>query len=318
MRIVVVGAVESSRVTIEELISLGCPPVAVVTLPLDKASRHSDFVDLRPAAARCGAEVVEVVQINCPEALDKIRTLCADYIAVIGWSQLCSPEFLAIPRYGCIGFHPALLPELRGRSVIAWTILLRLQRTGSSLFWLADRADTGDLLMQMAFDVSPDETVRTLIDKHMLALRRMWRDCIPQLVQGHGPCIPQDQTRGSYCARRTPADGWIDWTRPAEEVWTLIRAVSDPYPGAFTSFRGKKLTIWSAELIRDGGYIGLPGQVQAISDGGVLIQCGDGVNILARRVSLGAGAPTNSKELGFKMHERLGPCPVPAFREGEN
>src|SRR5215831_12774573 len=234
MRIVLVGAVESSLAALRTLTEEPHAPVALVTLPLAKSSRHSDFVDLRPAATSMGVPMIEVSNINSPDAVAQMRRLEPDFIFVIGWSQICGPEFLQIPKHGCIGYHPSLLPENRGRAVIAWTILQCLERSGGSLFWLAEGVDSGDLLIQRSFSLAPDETARSLMDKHLQLLRDMLREALAMFSAGNFPRIVQDSSKATYCARRTLADGWIDWTCSAREIWTLIRAAGRPYPGAFT------------------------------------------------------------------------------------
>lgn len=305
MQSVVVGAVESTRVTLEVLAEHGVPPAALFTLPLARSHRHSDFVDLRPLAQGLGVPVVEAANVNAPEALGALRELDPAYVFVIGWSQICRQAFLASAREGLIGFHPAPLPENRGRGVIPWTILQRRAETGGTLFWMDEGMDTGDVLMQERFAVAPDETAATLYAKHGVALRRMLGQAVPMLKAGTAPRAPQDHTRASYCAKRTPDDGLIDWTGTADAAWTLIRAAGDPYPGAFTYQGERRVAVWAAEYVGEAPHSGLPGQVQALSDEGALVQCGDGGHVLLTTVQReGEERATAGRVL--RMHERLG------------
>jgi methionyl-tRNA formyltransferase len=306
MRIALVGAVESSLVALRTLIEKGHAPLAVVTLPLAKASRHSDFVDLRPAAAAQEVSVIEAANVNSPEVVAQIRQLNPDFIFVIGWSQICGPEFLRVPRHGCIGYHPSLLPENRGRAVIAWTILQGLDRSGGSLFWLAEGVDSGDLLIQRELAVAPEETARTLMDKHLQLLQEVLRDALALLANGNSPRIAQDASRATYCAQRTAADGWIDWTKPARDIWTLTRAAGKPYPGAFTVYNRRKLTVWSADLAAGRPFWGMPGQIQEITPAGALVQCGNREHVLLKLVQLDEGPEELAATAGFKIHSRLG------------
>lgn len=306
MRIALVGAVESSLVALRAFIEKGQAPLGVVTLPLAKASRHSDFVDLRPAAAAQGVPLIEAANINSPDAIAQIRQLNTDFIFVIGWSQICGPEFLRVPRQGCIGYHPSLLPENRGRAVIAWTILQELKRSGGSLFWLAEGVDSGDLLIQRELAVAPDETARTLMDKHLQLLREVLRDALDMLADGNRPRITQDASKATYCAQRTAADGWIDWTQPARGVWKLTRAAGKPYPGAFTVYSGRKLTVWAADLAADRPFWGMPGQIQEITPAGALVQCGDREHVLLKLVQFDEGPEQVAASAGLKIHSRLG------------
>lgn len=305
MRTALVGAVGSTQVALEALAAAGHPPVAVFTLPPERSARHSDYVDLSGDAARCGTEVVHAPNVNAPEVLERMREMDLDYLLVIGWSQICGADLLGVARRGSIGYHPAALPENRGRAVIPWTILQGIDRTGSTLFWMDEGMDSGDILIQETFAVAPDETAATLYAKHMDALGRMLSAVAPRLASGDAPRTPQDHSRATYCARRTMRDGWIDWDRPAREVWTLIRASGDPYPGAFTVHGDAKLVVWTADYIGTAPYVGLPGQVQALSADGALVRCGDGEHVLLRTVQLGDGPRAGAAEV-LKNHVRLG------------
>ena len=305
MRVVLVGAVDSTRIALEKLVEQGIPPVALFTLPLAKSERHSDFVHLQPLAQEYGVPVIEVSNINSPEALDKISFLQPDYLFVIGWSQICRQELLSIPRIGSIGCHPAAIPENRGRAVIPWTILQRCQETAMSLFWLDEGMDTGDILMQDKFAVADDETATTLCEKHDNSLVEMFSEVIGKLQKGEQPRIKQNHQLATYCAKRGPDDGFIDWNLSADSIWTLIRAVTKPYPGAFSFYQGKKLIIWSADYIGDAPYWGSPGQVQYITDKGVVVQCGDGKHILLKQVQLDDESEV-SANLILKNHRKLG------------
>ena len=199
---------------------------------------------------------------------------------VIGWSQILRSEVLRIPRLGTIGYHPALLPEFRGRGVIPWTIIQGLSRTGGTLFLMDEGMDSGDIVVQKEFELDPAETASSLVDKHMKQLSLMVSELLDYIKDGQLPRKTQDHTRASYCARRTPRDGFINWERPAYQTWTLIRATTDPYPGAFTFWEGQKIIIWKARLLEHcNRYIGFPGQIQECLESSVIVQCGDGKHI---------------------------------------
>jgi len=280
MRTVFVGTVEGSRVALEALIEAGRPPALVVTLADDVAHRHSDFADLTSPARAAGCTVLHVTDINAPDTLDAIRAVNPDLCMVIGWSQICREPFREIARIGNIGFHPAPLPRMRGRAVVPWTILTNQPTTGSTLFWLDEGVDSGEILLQRTFDVAPEETARTLYQKHLAALKELLPEALSLMESGTAPRIAQDHSLASYCAKRTAGDGLIDWHEPAEEILRLIRAVGDPYPGAFTHHKGARLVIeTAAPFPRSDRYIGLVGQVQCHTDAGFVIRCGDGICI---------------------------------------
>lgn len=277
MRVAFVGAVEGSRIALDALVSAGRAPGLLLTLPVAKAARHSDHADLLPIAQRAGIRVVETASINDAATIASLRQFAPDVILVIGWSQICGPAFRSVAARGCLGFHPAALPRLRGRGVIPWTIICNEQVTGSTLFWLDDGVDSGPILLQRLFDVAADETARTLYDKHTRNLADMVVEAVALLEKSTPDGIGQDERNASYCARRRPEDGLIDWRSPAVEIERLVRAVGDPYPGAFTFFTDRKVVVTRAAVRPNAGrYIGLTGQVQSHTKAGFLVLCGDG------------------------------------------
>lgn len=301
MRIVLVGAVESSNVAFNALVKAGKPPVLVVTLPQDAADRHSDFTDIGSPAAAIGSAVFRTTNTNAPETIMAIENAEPDVTFVIGWSQICKAPFRAIARIGSIGFHPAALPRLRGRGVIPWTILLGEKTAGSTLFWLDEGTDSGPVLLQKIFHVGEEETARSLYLKHMRNIEEMIPEAVHRLETGDAPRIEQDHRQASYCAKRTPEDGLIDWRMPAAQILTLIRAVGDPYPGAYTSCNGLKLHIDTAAPASPiPRYIGITGQVQAHTPRGFVVMCGDGLCIEAHnwRSPSGKPPPVHSKLQG--------------------
>lgn len=277
MRIAFVGAVEGSKIALEALVSAGRAPGMLLTLPGAKADRHSDHSDLSPLAKSARMEIVETTNVNDERTLARLRAFRPDLVLVIGWSQICKAEFRSAASRGCLGFHPAALPMLRGRGVIPWTILSDQKTTGSTLFWLDEGVDSGPVLLQRRFDVARDETARTLYDKHTRNLSEMIVEAVERLESGATRGADQDECDASYCARRRPEDGLIDWGKAASEIECLIRAVGDPYPGAFTYARDRKIVLAGAKVQPNNGrYMGLTGQVQIHTSSGFLVLCGDG------------------------------------------
>lgn len=301
MRIVFVGAVEGSSIALDALIRAGRAPSLTITLPPEAAARHSDFVDISGAARAAGSAVHYTTNINAPQTLEAMAAVAPDLTLVIGWSQVCKQPFRDIAAKGTIGFHPAALPRLRGRAVIPWTILRQEETTGSTLFWLDDGVDSGPIVLQRLFAVAPDETARSLYAKHTANLAEMVVQAVSLVETGEAPRAEQDHTQASYCAKRTAEDGLIDWREPAASVLRLIRAVGEPYPGAFTFQGGEKVRIdAAAPLDNRGRYIGLPGQVQAYTEHGFVVLCGDDqcIEVSAWTSPSGKRPPVHSKFSG--------------------
>lgn len=293
MRAAIIGAVESTQVALEAVgRAPGWEAALVLTLHPELAARHSDFVDLAPTAARLGARLCTVRNVNDPDALEQLRAATPDIILVIGWSQICGDGVTACAPGRIIGYHPAALPRLRGRAVIPWTILNREPITAGSLFWIDEGVDTGAILDQQFFHVSPVETAEGLYAKHMDALSQMLDRTLSALVAGHERRDVQDEALATWAARRTAEDGRIDWRAPARDIALLVRAVGRPYPGAFTATGQDRLVVWSAKVADGSCHNATVGQVVTRRDcGGFTVMCGDGNLLDITEWSSGTGRP---------------------------
>ena len=277
MRAVLIGAVDSTRIAAAALAQApGWTLTGLVTLPLDLAARHSDFVDLSPDAAAANCPLLRVANGNAPAAIEQIAALEPDYLFVIGWSQLCGEALMQITPGRVVGYHPAPLPRLRGRGVIPWTILLDEPITAGTLFLIDAGTDSGPILAQRYFHVAADETARTLYDKHMAALAAMLPPTLAQLAAGTAQPQVQDARYATYAARRRPEDGEIDWCAPADVAWRTVRACGLPYPGARTAVGDQPLIVRQATTIDLACHrAALPGQVVEVTADAFVVACGD-------------------------------------------
>ena len=304
LTIVVVGAVWSTEVALRALAAAAPVPALLLTLPVEKQSRHSDFVDLGPVADELGVPMRRVLDVNSEEVLESLREIAPDIILVIGWSRICGAEFRAAARIGTLGYHPTLLPKLRGRAALAWTILLGLDRTGGTLFWLDEGVDSGAIAAQQPFALPQDVTLERLIDLHKEAIEAMIPPLFDRLATGQVPADPQDHGQATYVAVRRPADGEIDWSG-ADEIERLVRAVSRPYPGAFSFHSGQRLVIWASRVVRYPEWLAQEGQVFTYADGVPIVRCGGGTDLALTEFELESDGETG-KKASIKGQPRLG------------
>ncbi|MEL7190036.1 MAG: methionyl-tRNA formyltransferase [Pseudomonadota bacterium] len=299
MRIALVGAVDSTECAMRAMLGSDlCELAMVATLEPELSKRHSDFVDLAPLASEHDIPMLHVRNINDDHALETVRDAKPDYIFVVGWSQICRDEFLNICPGQIIGYHPAPLPRMRGRAVLPWTIIEDEKVTGATLFWVDGGTDTGAILAQEFFHVAPRETARTLYDKHMIALERMVGNALKELSSETPRRDVQDESCATFAARRRPEDGRIDWRADAKTIDRLIRAVGDPYPGAFCEIGEDRLIIWEADFDTNSPHHGTPGQIVTISEDNIEILAGSGL-IRATKWELTGDKP-------LRMHSVLG------------
>lgn len=281
-RALLIGAVETTRIAFDALTRHADWTVgAVVTLAPEHSARHSDFVDIGHAARDQGCPVIAVDNINRDDALDAMSGIDPDYVFVMGWSQICGPRFLHLFADRVIGYHPAALPRLRGRAAIPWTILQREPITAGTLFWIDPGTDTGAILDQQFFHVTPLETAASLYAKHMEALAAMLDRTLGDLARGKVRRSVQDEACATWAARRTPMDGMIDWHLPAPDITRLVRATGRPYPGAFTRLNGVQLHIWAASSDSAERHLARPGQVVARSADSFTVMCGGHTALVA-------------------------------------
>ena len=169
---------------------------------------------------------------------------------------------------------------MRGRSALAWTILLDLRQTGSSLFWIDEGTDSGAIAAQASFDLSGDEYLSDLMSMQMNNLRTMLGRLMVDLKSGNRPATPQIDENATYLAVRRPEDGRIDWGQDADAVLRIVRAVSRPYPGAFGFLGENTFRIWRARIVDMRNWFALPGQIFTTIDGCPVIRCGGQTSIL--------------------------------------
>jgi methionyl-tRNA formyltransferase len=260
----------------------GADIVGVVTLPGPVDPDRSGQCSFAEPAAGLGAQLVEAADVNAPEVVAAIAALDPELLFVVGWSQLLREPILALAP--AFGMHPTLLPRHRGRAPIPWAILSGLAKTGVTLFEIPDaHADSGAIVGQIEVSIAPDETATTLFARLADAHVELIRACVPSIIDGTAPRLPQDERRASWWPRRTPLDGIIDWDARAPYLYDWVRAQTRPYPGAFTFLGDAKVVVWSARPI-EARLAAVPGTVVEQCAEGPVVACGGGGALLLDEV----------------------------------
>jgi methionyl-tRNA formyltransferase len=211
--------------------------------------------------------------VNSPDWIERIRSWAPDLIFSFYYRHMIPEEILNVPRLGAFNMHGSLLPKYRGRAPINWAIIQGERSTGVTLHHMVKRADAGDIVDQEAVPIGHDDTVQEVFAKCVAAARRVLERQLEALTEGTAPRRSQDESQATYFGGRKPEDGRIDWTQGAESIYNLIRAVTNPYPGAFTTVNGKKLFIWWATPLPGSGET--PGQVLSVDP--LKVATGDGI-----------------------------------------
>jgi methionyl-tRNA formyltransferase len=217
--------------------------------------------------------------VNRPDWISRIAALRPEMIFSFYYRHMLNEDLLQIPARGAYNLHGSLLPTYRGRCPVNWVLVRGETRTGVTLHHMVAKADAGDIVGQRAVPIQRTDTALTLYHQMCVAAAELMDELLPLLNAGTAPRIPQDLSLGSYFGGRTPRDGRIDWRWSAETVYNLVRAVTEPYPGAFCSLPdGSELLIWWAVPEEKGVTAGIatPGKIRIEGDA-VLLETGRGV-----------------------------------------
>ncbi len=281
MRLIFMGYHNVGYACLEALIELcrdlGDEIVAVVT-HADDPKEEIWFASVANLAFRHHLPVYQPRDPNDPAFVAAMQRLEADFLFSCYYRHMLKKAVLELPRRGALNLHGSLLPRYRGRCPVNWVLVHGERETGVSLHYMEEQADRGDLVGQKRLPITPEDTALTLFARMTVAAGDLLRECYPLLRAGTAPRVPQDHTRASYFGGRRPEDGLIDWRQPALKIYNLMRAVTHPYPGAFTFFQGRKLLIWAGRaLAAPASDTHVPGMVTAHLPGeGLLVATGDG------------------------------------------
>ena len=264
----------------------------VVALITHEDNPHEKIWFKTPAAAarEKGIPVFTPEKINTPEWLDRITALQPDLILSVYYRNMIGTRILALPQLGAFNMHGSLLPKYRGRAPINWAVLHGEPRIGMSLHRMVKAPDAGAVVDQEGVDLSPRDTAEQAFRKVLPCARHVLARQIDALLAGTATETSQDDSQATYFGGRTPDDGRIRWTQTTGQIFNLIRAVTDPYPGAFTDVGTARLMVWWAEADSPAtkSRRGKPGEILSVSP--LVIATGDGALELTRTEWRGTGA----------------------------
>ncbi|MBQ8946658.1 MAG: methionyl-tRNA formyltransferase [Lachnospiraceae bacterium] len=282
MRIVYMGTPDFAVGALEAIIEAGHEVTAVVTQPDKPKGRSGELIPspVKEAAIKAGIPVFQPVRLRRPEAVEELKKYPADIYVVAAFGQILSDEVLGIPKYGCVNIHASLLPHLRGASPIQHAILQGDRESGVTIMQMDSGIDTGDILMQEAIPIDPDETGGSLFDKLADLGARMIVKALPLIETGQLIPVPQDEQRADHVGMLDKSMGRIDFRSSAEEIERRVRGL-DPWPGAFTTLAGKQLKIWKSRVMSTGfgafPESAVPGMVISTDRNSIYVACGTGV-----------------------------------------
>lgn len=243
---------------IEALLQNGFEIAAVFTHK-DNPQENVWFDSVAELAAGYSIPVFAPEDINHPLWVEEIKEIAPDILFSFYYRHLIGPDILGLPSSGCLNLHGSLLPKYRGRCPINWVLVNGETETGVTLHYMTARPDDGDIVCQKKIAIADGDTAQTLHHKALQATVDLLNHILPQIKNGTAPRIPQDSSQATYLGGRSPEDGEIDWGRHAVQVRNLVRAVSRPYPGAFSYIGDRKCVFWQVSVTEKGNRNGIPG-----------------------------------------------------------
>jgi methionyl-tRNA formyltransferase len=247
--------------------------IAAVFTHEDDPDENCWFGSVKNWAQRKNIAVYTTEEVNSPQWIAKIAAINPDIIFSFYYRKMISREILDLPRIGAFNLHGSFLPAYRGRCPVNWVIINGEAQTGVTLHYMIDKPDAGDIVGQKAVPIYFSDTAKTLYDKLCRAAKELLDELLPLIKSNQIPRRKQNLAEGSYYGGRRPEDGRIDWKKSADEIYNLIRAVTEPYPGAFALLNNdeKIIILWAQSVVSDKAVI--PGKL-VITNKEVLVQTG--------------------------------------------
>ena len=243
LRSIVFGYHDIGVACLEEMLASG-DEVALIVTHADRPGENVWWRSVREFAEKRAVPVLVDPDLHSPDFAPRLRALTPDFVFSFMFRELLPREVLATPARGALNLHPSALPKYRGRSPINWVLVRGETHTGVTLHYMVEKPDQGDIVAQRTFPIDEQDTALTLHRRAVDEARILFNETYPLLRAGTAPRRPQDPAEASYFGGRRPEDGAIDWRWPARRIYDLVRAVTRPYPGAFTTHARRKLFVW--------------------------------------------------------------------------
>lgn len=309
MRVVVFGYHNIGYVCLQELLKQGHDVAAVVTHE-DDPNEEIWFQSVPRLAREAGLPTYTPDDPNTEEFVALIRALQPELLFSFYYRHMLKAPLLALPSRGCLNLHGSYLPHYRGRCPVNWVLVNGESETGVTLHYMVEKPDAGDIVAQRQVPIRFEDTAATLYEKLTAAAGALFSETLPLLAAGTAPRVAQDHSQASYFGGRKPADGHFDWAWAAERIYNLVRAVTHPYPGAFTEFGGRKLLVWQCLPVGDESAAAPPGTITALTPEGPVLATGQD-HLLLHTVQLEGEAERTGAQFARAYDLRVGETLAP-------
>jgi len=276
-KICCIGSNLESYECLSHLVEQSCKIHTLITLPSGHSENVSDYYDLHDFCNHHGINVVDTTNVNSDETLQELKNIAPDYLFTLGWSQIFKADFIGCFSEFIVGTHPSKLPHGRGRAPLPWTILEDLRSSAVSFFKIDTGVDTGKLIFQREFEIPPRTYVKDLYSEVAKQLGLGFHEIYKSIVNNGTITFSTQNEKGvTIRGKRTPSDGLLQFDKRIEDIEKLIRAVAEPYPGAYCYYKDRKITFWEVEFEEEDKYFGTLGQILQKNKSGILVQFSNG------------------------------------------
>lgn len=272
MRIVSFGFQTWGRKTLQALIDSEHEVVLAVTHPASADAYKGIWSDSVEDLAREHSIPVHLTERADAETIDLVKRAEPDVIVVNSWYTWMPAELYHLPPHGTLNLHDSLLPKFTGFSPVLWALISGESETGLTVHRMDEGLDTGDILVQRAVSIGPTDTGTELVLRGMELIPDALREALHALESGTAQWKPQRKSERTYFHRRSERDSRIDWNWSAVDLERFVRALSEPYPRAFSYYRGERIEVLAA-AVSEARYGGTPGRV-IVQEGGAAVVCG--------------------------------------------
>jgi len=298
MRYIINGQQAFGKSVLERMLERGDDVVAVFCAP-EKGSRSDP---LKEFSLEKGLPVHQPATYKTDEARELVASYKPD-LCVMAFVTLFVPEeILYLPKHGTIQYHPSLLPLHRGPSSINWPIVQGSTKSGLSIFWPDNGLDEGPILLQKECEITPDDTLGSMyFDKLFPMGVDAMIESINLVIAGKAPRVDQDHSKSTYESWFKKELAEIDWSKPVDKVYNLIRG-ANPAPGAWTTLAGKKIDVYDSAKVDGSGEAGI---VTDVTDEGFVVAAKGG-QILIKRIRPEGGGKIAASEFKIDKGAKLG------------
>jgi methionyl-tRNA formyltransferase len=272
-RIAVFAYSDTGHACLKSLLERG-EDVALVVTHADDPKEPRWFDSVADLARSRGIEPMILDDPRDPAAIARVKAARPELLFSFYYRGILPPEILELPRLGAYNVHGSLLPAYRGRAPVNWAVLRGERMTGATLHVMTEKPDSGDIVDQERVPIGPDDTAIEVQRRVTAAAAKILERRLEELKRGTAPRRRQKEEDATTFSKRGPEDGHIEWNQTAEEVHNLVRAVTHPYPGAFTSIFGGKTFLWKTKLPHLGAHDNFPGQIR-MEGGRLYVACED-------------------------------------------